>query len=315
MGVFEIMKSIYVNVKMGLGGNIALARFIQSVDTKKYNFYVCSPYYDVFKAAKIPYYRPECIKDWLFDARDDEDSLIVEHRLYDMDGFIRKKQDYFEAWRTLCNIPEEDCDREKYNHLEMDCVGAFPDLGNIVSGILSKIKDKYILIQNCGSQSPLDTLPEGGWNKKPYDTEHEPLKRVYKKELAQKWVNLFKQSNPDVAIIQYALPNEELLDGCEHYTIPYLCYKELAKSDRCLGAFCIDSSLQHLITGDCKVMVLWGHSLPEHFGYNCNKNIIQKCRRDDILYFTELGPSGAKVQYADPAYLVEEFTNYILGEK
>lgn len=314
------MRNIYVNVKMGLGGNLALARFIQSVDSTKYKFFVCSPYYDVFKAADIDYYRPECIKDWLFDAREDENSLIVEHRLYDMDKFIRKEINYFEAWRILCEIPEEDCDKEKFNHLEMNSVKAFPTLSKSLEEIFSKVKGKFILIQTCGSQSPLDQPQDGNWNNKPYDTEHEPLKRVYKKDKAQKFVDEFKKANPNVAVIQYALPNEELLDGCEHFIVPYLVYKELAKNKNCIGAFCIDSSLQHLITGDTKVMVLWGHSINadyngniicNNFGYDCNKNVVQKCRRNDVLYFTALGASEARIEYADPEELAKEFIEYI----
>lgn len=34
-----------------------------------------------------------------------------------------------------------------------------------------------------------------------------------------------------------------------------------------------------------------------------NQNVIQKCRRDDILYFTQLGASGAKIDYIEPEKL------------
>ena len=90
--------------------------------------------------------------------------------------------------------------------------------------------------------------------------------------------------------------------------MPYLVYYGLSKKAK--EAICIDSSLQHLISGNCPLTVLWGHSLPANFGYTCNNNIIQECRRDDILYFTALGASGAKINYIEPKDLIEKVMNY-----
>ena len=42
-----------------------------------------------------------------------------------------------------------------------------------------------------------------------------------------------------------------------------------------------------------------------------NKNIIQNCRRDDILYFSALGPSGARIDYIEPEKLLNEVDEYI----
>ena len=50
--------------------------------------------------------------------------------------------------------------------------------------------------------------------------------------------------------------------------------------------------------------------MPENFGYKCNKNVVQDCRRDDILYFTALGPSGAKVKYIEPDKLYKKVEDY-----
>ena len=306
------MKTFYIDVKGGLGYNIALVRVIQSLPKSNYKVKVMSPYWDIFSAAGIDYYKPEEARDFIFDAKE-ENAEIIEHRLYDMSDFIYKKLNYRDAWCKLLNvpvIPEED-----YNKLQLNPEKVFPHLSNQVEEILSKIPDKFIFIQIAGGQSPLDIPPDNDWTKKPYDYEHEPLKRHYLINKAQEWVDLFKEKNPDVSVIQYALPNEPQLSGCEHFTVPYLVYYNLSKSDRCLGAFTIDSSLAHLITGNCKVMTLWAHSLPDAFGYCCNKNIIQKCRRDDILYFSLLGPSGAKVDYIEPEVLVEQFDKYIKGKE
>jgi len=296
---------MYIDVRGGTGYNIACIRVLQALErVQPEEFMVRSPYWDLFAAANIDYYKPEEIRDFILDAAS-TNSTIIEHRLYDMDGFIKKQLNYKDAWTQLLGMPAI-LDAE-YNKLYLDPYKVFPQLKTEVEKINKELKDKkFILVQFWGGQSPI-----GFDQNKSYDFEHEPLKRHYPVEKAQKWVDLFREKNPDVEVVQYALPNEPQLNGCKHFTVPYLAYYVLSKQTNCLGAFCIDSSLQHLITGNTKVMVLWGASLPEHFGYSCNKNIIQPCRRDDILYFTELGPSGAKVQYADPEFLVDEFTKYI----
>lgn len=291
------MKTFYINSKGGLGFNIALARFIKALNKEEYKVKVLSPYWDVFKAAEIDYYKPEEIRDFIFDAKA-EDAEIVEHRLYDMSDFICKKLNYLDAWEKLLRV--EPVDEEKYNSLDLNVEKHFPQLQTTVNDLLSKV-NKFILIQISGGQSPI-----GFDEKKPYSTENEPLKRAYPVDKAQKFVDEYKKLHGDVAVIQYCLPNEPKLKNCIQITTPYLSYYLLAKSNKCIGAVTIDSSLQHLITGCTKLVVLYGHSLPEHFGYSCNTNIIQPCRRDDILYFTALGASGAKVNYIEPEDLLEK---------
>lgn len=310
-------KTFFIDVKGGLGYNIALVRVIQALSKSDYKVKVMSPYWDIFASAGIDYYKPEEAKDFIFDAFE-EGAEIIEHRLYDMSDFIYKKLNYRDAWCKLLGVPE--VSEEDYNKLTLNPEKAFPFLSNLAEDVLSKINDKFILVQVAGGQSPLVQVPtnekgEQDWSKVPYDYEHEPLKRHYPIDKAQKFVDKFKESNPDVTVIQYALPNEPQIEGCEHFVVPYLVYYILSKSDRCLGAFTIDSSLAHLITGNTKVMTVWGHSTPEAFGYSCNKNVIQRCRRNDILYFSLLGPSGAKIDYIEPDVAVKEFTEYIKSEE
>lgn len=298
------MKKFYVDIKGGLGYNLSFIRFAASVDTTKYQFYVRSPYWDVFEASSAiaGVYKPEEIRDFIFDAKNNN-GTIIEHRLYDMDSFIKKEIDYQEAWRQLLNIPKTDISKYEIDFLDKVNI-AWPNVANNVHEIYKSIGDsEYIIVQFCGGQSPLDPVPNGDWSKKPYDYQHEPLKRHYPTDRAQMFTNIYKKAHPEVKIIQYALPNEPLLNNCEHFVVPYLAYYELAKNPKCKGFVSIDSSLQHLITGLTKGTVIWGHSLPENFGYKDNKNIVQNCRRDDILYFTELGPSGAKIDYISPEEL------------
>ena len=125
------------------------------------------------------------------------------------------------------------------------------------------------------------------------------------------------KEHPKTAILLYSLPNENRLDGSNlvKAVIPYLAYYELAKSKECLGAVTIDSSLQHLISGVTKVITIWGHTEPISFGHVGNKNIIQGCRRDDILYFTALGSSGAKINYIKSDEMLKEVNEYLYNIK
>jgi ADP-heptose:LPS heptosyltransferase len=109
------------------------------------------------------------------------------------------------------------------------------------------------------------------------------------------------------------LPNEPVIRGANvlQTTVPYLVYNLLAKDDMCRGIVSIDSSLPHITAGLTKAVVIWAHSTDRSFGYDYNKNILQDCRRDDILYFTALGASGARVDYIKPQTLLKEVDEYL----
>ena len=307
------MREFYIDVKGGLGYNLSLARVLAEVKCDDYKFYVRSPYYDVFTACSTVdgIYKPEEIRDFIFDAKA-KNATIVEHRLYDMSDFIYKKLNYRDAWLQLLGITPEKNKLVSVDFLDK-VLQAYPNLESNIKTIKDKLGDSdFIITQFCGGQSPLDAPKDGNWKNKPYDYEHEPLKRHYPTELAQKFVDLHKKAHPDCKIVQYTLPNEPHLQGCETFLIPYLAYYILAKDPHCKGFVSIDSSLQHLITGLTKGVVIWGHSCNDiadecvlPFGYSCNTNIIQPCRRDDILFFTELGASGAHIDYIKPEELMK----------
>ena len=304
------MKELFIDVKGGTGYNVSLCRILTEVKANfpnEYKFYVRSPYWDVFEACSAVdgVYKPEEIRDFIFDAKD-KGAEIIEHRLYDMSDFIYKRLNYREAWLKLMNIDVSKLTADVPTDFLDKTLVVWPNLKKNLEDIKKTIGDnEFIIVQFVGGQSPLDAPRDGDWNKKPYDYQHEPLKRHYPTEKAQEFVNLYKEAHPDIKIIQYALPNEPQLDGCEHFVVPYLTYYLLAKDSKCKGFVSIDSSLQHFISGLTSGVVLWGHSLPENFGYWNNKNIIQSCRRDDILYFTELGASGAKIDYIEPKELFD----------
>ena len=282
----------YIDVKGGLGYNFSALRVFQALIKKGHDIKVISPYWDVFVAGGIPVYKPNEYRDFIFDARA-EDGIIIEHRLYDMSDFIYKKLNYKDAWCKLLEVdPITD---EEYNHLELniDCF----NLKETIDKVKKEINGSFYLTQFWGGQSPLGKLDK-------YDYENEPLKRHYPVVLAQKVVDILSK---EAKVVNYSLPNEPKLTGVKQFTIPYLAYYFLSKLPECKGAITIDSSLAHIITGNCKVLTIWGHSLPDSFGYSCNKNLLQNCRRDEILYFTALGPSGAKIDYAKPEEVINAF--------
>ncbi len=323
------MKKYYIDVKMGTGGNIALCHvlnYLKDHYQDDFEFNVVSPYHDLFQAcpAVTHTYTPQQYRDFVFDAKAN-DGEIIEHRLYDMSDFIFKKLNYTQAWLQLMNIPREywpEIDEGAESTpttvvSKFDVYKAFPALKPMVDAILKKHK-KFIIVQFEGGCSPLIQVPLGqngqpDWSRVPKNYGTEPLARIYPEDKAQEFINLFKQDHPDVDIINFALPNERNYTGTVKYTVPYLVYYMLASSDKCLGTVSIDSCLQHLVAGKTKSVVMWHHTLPENFGYLYNKNLKAKCRRDDILYFTPLGPSGAAVDYITPTDLEIEVNNCLFN--
>lgn len=327
------MRKLYVNVQGGEGLNIGLASFISYIKTngddngnKDYQFYVCSPYFDIYESC--PYvsgvYKPQETRDFIFDAKDNDGELVL-HRIYDLDGFVKKQMNYSQAWAHLMNIPFTDTEKGTKVKSILEPYSKYPALKQQVDDILNLIKqngfDNFVIAQWTGGQSALTQVPVGqdgqqDWSKVPYNSEPEPLRRKYPVDKAQKFVDLFAKKHPKTAIVLYQLPNEPRPDSNNLVvaTIPYLAYYMLAKSKECLGTVSIDSSLQHLVAGLTKSVVIWAHSKPEAFGYSYNKNIEQKCRTDDLLYFSVLGPSGARVEYLEPEALLKEVDAYIFSK-
>lgn len=321
-------KAIYVSIAMGLGGNISFNYITKELKEHYDRVAVMTPYWDCMECD--PYidrvYKPEEGRDFIMDAKYDN-AKIVMHRLYDRDSFIYKSESYADAWRDLCGIPTKGDgeDGSTGEHI-YNVYEKFPALKPMVDEVIKQIKAKgykdFILINFEGGVTPLQQVPadkdgKPDWSKVPDPYENEPLARLYKRERASEFIKLFMAEHPKTAVINYTLPNQANYNVGEFkFVLPYLAYYEMSKLPECKGAVTIDSSLQHLISGNCPVVTLWGHSLPNSFGHVGNKNIIQHCNRDSILYFTMLGKSGAKIDYIEPADLLEEVNNHIFkGEK
>lgn len=321
------MKRYYINSQGGLGCNIALSSFISYIKEfgddngdKDYEFYVLSGYYDIFECC--PYvdgvYKPNEVRDLIFDAKNDEGAKLIVQRLYDTESSIYKRVNYSQLWAEILGIPFTDTEGGTKVRSNLDKVDTmYPQslqIGEVIYDMLNKKGFKnFIISQFTGGQSPLVQVPltdgQPDWSKVPYDYTNEPLKRHYPKEKFEQFAELMKEAHPETAIIMYQLPNEPRIERDNVIYLPpmpYLAYYKAVQLKDCLGVVCIDSSLQHLVAGHTRTLVIWAHSLPEHFGYSYNNNVIQECRRDEILYFSALGPSGTRVRYIEPKELLKE---------
>ena len=319
------MKNIYINSQGGLGFNLALSHIVKELKQIYDKVCILSPYFDVFEAN--PYvdyvYKPNEIRDFIFDAKHDDAKLICE-RMYDTEDFIYKKLSYADAWRKAAGLEVKNNQDGSDTKSELNPLNKYPLLEEIANKIIGEVKaggkKNFVIMQFEGGQTPLIevSVREDGtrdWSRVPTNYDNEPLKRHYPFEKAQQFINLFAKSHPDTAIILYQLPNEHKYENTLSFEAPYLTYYELAKNSMCKGTVSIDSSLQHLVAGVTKSVVIWGHSLPLSFVYNYNKNIVQRCNRDDILYFSALGPSGARIDYIEPKELLKEVNDYLFSKK
>ena len=309
------MKAIYISVNGGTGLNRSLCNVLEEAKKKYDRIAVLSPYWDLFASCKWVdrVYRSEEGRDFILDAKYDNAEIITS-RLYDLNDFIYKRLNYEDAWRQLLHLkPRVNIGEPGEVIDDLDPLVKFPntnnDSFNIISDLNGKGYENFIIVQFHGGQSPLCECNTQ------YDENNEPLQRHYPSELAQEFIDLFREQFPKTAIINYSLPNEPQYKNTERYDMPYLSYIQLAKNNKCIGFVSIDSSLQHLLSGIKPGVVIWGQSLPEAFGYKCNTNVIQDCRRDDILYMNLLGPSGAKIDYIEPRKLLDIVCKNLINKK
>lgn len=314
-------KFAYVQINGGLGKNIAFAQLTKEIK-ETYDFLaVTSPYSDIYECC--PYvdyvYKSNELKDFISDAKHNNAEIFID-RIYDTSDFIYKKISYADVYRQMMHLKSKGNAKGSDTKTELYPFTKFPNLKNQMEEILKQIKENgfedFVIVQFEGGQSPLDMPPldekgQPDWSKKPTSYDNEPLKRHYPYDKAQTFVTEFRNICPKTAVLVYHLPNEHYYEGTFRYTVPYLVYYELAKLLECKGVLSIDSSLHHLVAGVNKSMVLWGHSLPQSFGYEYDYNIIQDCNRDDILYFSALGASGARIDYINPSELAKKFADYI----
>lgn len=317
-------KNILVDVRGGTGKNFALASICEELKQKYEHVSVISPYVDIFQSSEFvdKAYQPQEVRSAIEDAADD--TLIVVDHIYDTNEFIRKEISYQDAFRVACGLKKKNEKGGSEATSNLIPLKNFGWLKNHIDNIMKQIRDggyeNFIIVQFTGGQSPLVQVPtnekgEQDWGKVPYQGQQTGLSRHYPIDKAAKFCQLFSAAHPKTAIINYNLPNEYRFDKTFQFVVPYLTYYELAKMPECLGTVSIDSSLQHMVAGVTKSIVIWGHSHPDSFGYKYNKNIIQPCKRDGIKYFSALGPAANRIDYIEPDALLVETEEYLFEKE
>lgn len=293
------MKKCLINVEGGLGKNVMLTSILQEFKEEKgYDeLYVISPYDDVFKAcsavtAAFPPGQGALYQELVLD----EDCDVYWKEPYSNQKFIKKQCHLFDAWAEEFGF--------KLKGKAMDYVPTldkieteFPNVARAAQRMMEEWKHNFCIVQFNGGQSPLGPMQDQNGNPIPYSDRQEAIKRNYFK--GEQIVAALKEKFPDTTVVHFALPNEPTIEGTIKIEVPYLAYHLFAKEAKAI--VCTDSSLQHLSTGAChNVVVIWGETRPEHFGYNCNKNVCAKNVLNSQPYFKPLGVSPSIVRMPEP---------------
>lgn len=298
------MKKCLINVEGGLGKNVMLTAILAEFKkTKGYDeLYVVSPYYDVFKCcpAVTEAYPP--MQGTLYQELVlDKDCDVYWKEPYSNQHFIKKECHLFTAWAEELgfNLKHE---ADTYLPDLSKLPEAFPAIVSTAEQIKQKLGKKFVIVQFCGGQSPLSLQKDKEGHFNLYNDRQEALKRNYFD--GQKVIDLIKEKYPDVTVLHFSLPNEPAYNGAVKVEVPYLTYALLAKEAE--AVITIDSSLQHLSTGNCKnVTVIWGETRPEHFGYKVNKNICAPKVLNSQPYFKPLGVSPSMVKMPEAKEIVK----------
>lgn len=287
-------KKCLINVEGGLGKNVMLTALMPILARHYEEIYVISPYSDVFKACSYVTEAfepgPQCATLYQ-ELVLDEDCDILWKEPYSNSRFIKKTCHLFKAWLEEFGI-EDAVDYESLVPVIDRVREEFPNIAQLADQKAAEL-GKFIMVQFCGGQSPLGPQQDQEGNAIPYNDRQEYIKRNYYQ--GQNLINELKAKYPQATIVHYALPNEPSYDGAVKLNVPYLTYRLLAES--AFKVVCTDSSLQHISTGVCNdVTIIWGETRPEHFGYECNKNIAAKRVLNSQPYFKPMGTSPSIVK-------------------
>lgn len=299
------MKKCLINVEGGLGKNVMLTSIIGRLKAAGHydEVYVISPYHDVFKCCPdvTDAFQPglgTLYQELVLDPECD----ILWKEPYSNEKFIKKQCHLFDAWMEEFGYSEgySNSPSAFTPHLE-NLEKEFPHLVKIAQEKMNEWGHNYCIVQFNGGQSPLSPMKDQNGNPMPYMNAQEAIKRNYHK--GEEVVRLLQEKWPGAQIVHFALPNEPTIDGTIKVEVPYLTYHILAKEAK--EIICIDSSLQHLATGvNDNITVIWGETRPEHFGYECNRNVAAKHVLNSQPYFKPLGVSPSIVRMPEPEELV-----------
>lgn len=297
------MKKCLINVDGGLGKNVMLTSILEELKKKGgYDeLYVISPYHDVFKCcpAVTDAFQPG-LGTLYQELVLDEECDVLWREPYSNQKFIKKQCHLFDAWAEEYGFELTDkagSYTPQLDNLEKE----YPQLRKIADEKMNEWNHNFCLVQFTGGQSPLTPQRDQQGNPVPYMNAQEAIKRNYHK--GEQIVQRLKEKWPDATIVHFALPNEPSIEGAVKIEVPYLTYHLLAAEAK--EIVCIDSSLQHLATGvNDNMTVIWGETRPEHFGYDCNRNVCAEHVLNSQPYFKPLGVSPSIVRMPEPEEIV-----------
>lgn len=297
-------KKCLINVEGGLGKNVMLTAILEEFKEKGgYDeLYVISPYFDVFKACSVvteafPVGQGTLYQELVLD----DDCDVFWKEPYSNQKFIKKQCHLFEAWAEEFGFKLTGKGMDYVPQLDK-IAEVFPAVKQAAEQYLTEWNHNFCVVQFNGGQSPLGPMMDQNGNPVPYNDQQEAIKRNYFK--GNEIVRLLKEKHgEDCTIVHFALPNEPSIEGTVKVQMPYLAYHLIAPEAK--EIICTDSSLQHLSTGvNENITVIWGETRPEHFGYNCNRNVCAKHVLNSQPYFKPLGVSPSIVRMPEPGEIV-----------
>jgi ADP-heptose:LPS heptosyltransferase len=297
-------KNIYIQITGGVGKHVAFTCLLPLLKNKYENIYISCIYEDIFKGN--PYVKevnPKVDKTFYKNIILNDKTKIVLSDPYDSELFLKKKIHMLEAWGNLCEIEINNpmnlktelymTEREKFT------------VDKVINELRIKTKDKFIMIQLNGGQSPHNFDMN---NEKEFTFFNEESKRFYPFDYYIELIKKLKQNYPEHAIIRYGLMNETIPNEISNLILtiqPAILYKNYYWiSQYAKHVICIDSSLQHMTAGIKPSVVIWGNTKSEHFGYNIHKNL-QENNEDTTSYCRPLGENNPNIKFPSPNKIME----------
>lgn len=251
------IKMVYFVVDGGIGKHIMATALIDELVNIYDEVEVVSAYPEIFYNLK------GVIDSWSFKDAGKFDTLQPDTVLYSnpyYSDYVFGNKHLLTCWAEALNI-------EYSGQLPQIILDKEP--ADIVRNAVNAINSPFIIVQFGGGQSPYN------YNKQIKFNDNGQL-RSYPLNLAQQFIDEFKQRHPHIEIVNYCMSNEPYshLQGCINLDLGYLIYAGLLPYS--LGFVGIDSSLQHMAANrfnNKKGVVIWGATGPKNLGYECHQNI------------------------------------------
>ena len=302
------MENIIIQLSGGVGKHISFTSLIPLIKQKYDRIYITTPYPDLFFGNPyITKINPIMDRSFYKDVVLKDSTRIVMTDPYDEQSFIKKEKHLLDVWGELCGL-KIDKPMNLKTEIYMDESEKFT-VDKVVNEIRESTKDKFILIQLNGGQSP-HNFEQNGTNE--FSFFNEGSKRHYPFDYYIELIKKLKQHFPEHTIIRYGLMNEPIpyeigkMVATMQPAVHYKNYYWLSKhADHII---CIDSSLQHMTAGVKKSVVIWGDTKPQHFGYSLHHNLFED-NEDTMSYCRPFGESNQKVIFPNPEKVL-----YALGK-